>query len=162
MSEINHAFENAKAHYESISNGLQAIEEDIWDELDELLEELRESGNLEDLDRLAELQNMAEGATNEDEMREHLEEMALDLSVRSDWCPIGTKLEAAEYKILLTTGGPALRIVGFLHSKPFGDLLNGEPATAEMQYQDYGIAWTKFHCCEDTLLAYASLFYFGE
>jgi hypothetical protein len=63
-------------------------------------------------------------------------------------------------KILLSTGGPALRI--------WGTLTRGEPDECELQMQDWGTPWAKWAPepydpeYRDTLRAYASCFYFEE
>ena len=60
-----------------------------------------------------------------------------------------------EFCILLSTGGPASRIRG--------ELDNGEPCRAWLEVQDWGTPWTQYFDIEqDTLLAYARCFYFGE
>lgn len=52
---------------------------------------------------------------DEDDVRRAIEEDALSVQVRSGWHSPGEKLEAAEYEVLLCTGGPAVRIVGALN-----------------------------------------------
>ena len=60
-----------------------------------------------------------------------------------------------EYEILLSTGGPAIRIHGGLNQYC-------EPETAELQAQDWGTQWTRVpDTAEPTLLVYARQFYFG-
>lgn len=89
---------------------------------------------------------------------EHLQDHPLEITVRSGWSAPGEMLTAAEYCILLCTGGPAVRIVGELDSM-------GEPTTAELEHQDWFTPWTR---CQlnavqaETLLTYAQYFYFGE
>ena len=101
-----------------------------------------------------------DGETFEDReaLQERAYEMPLEVSMRSGWHAPGADAEAEEYLILLSTGGPALRI--------FGDLENGYPMTAELQWQDWGTLWTRHHDTtteEDAaILEYARLFYFGE
>ena len=83
----------------------------------------------------------------------------LSVQVRSGWHSLGEKLEASKYEILLTTGGPALRVWGELGE-------HGEAATAKLQWQDWFTPWTDYYeGMEDqdaVLLAYAGRFYFGE
>jgi hypothetical protein len=67
-----------------------------------------------------------------DGILERAMESALSCDVRSGWGRVGDKVEAEQYRILLTTGGPALRIVGDI----------GE--TGEMQIQDWGTPWAEF------------------
>ena len=94
-----------------------------------------------------------------EQQREAILESALDVCVRSDWHTPGGEVENTEYYILLSTGGPALRIRGTLDKY-------GQPDTAILEYQDWGTPWTEdtrlgHEDCE-TLLAFANHFYFGE
>ena len=61
------------------------------------------------------------------------------------------------YEILLSTGGPACRIIGELDC-------NNDPKTAELQYQDWGIPWTDYVTTNspdaEALLDFACQFYF--
>jgi hypothetical protein len=78
--------------------------------------------------------------------------------VRSDWVSVGGDFEPTEYKILLTTGGPAAQIVGELDEYK-------QPKTAQFQYQDWFKSWTTAHTTPEedaTLLEYAGFFYFGD
>jgi hypothetical protein len=88
-----------------------------------------------------------------------IQEDPLAISVRSGWhAPGGETNGAEEYQILLTTGGPAIRIVGEV-----GEL--GEPTSASLEVQDWFEPWTSFPVSEeenDALLTYASQFWFGE
>lgn len=109
------------------------------------------------------------GCAANDVAREQAEsailESPLSVLVRSGWYSPGPQPGApAEYKILLTTGGPALRIVGGLSE-------HEEPISATLQWQDWGTPWTPLHMSElpcraseadALLLSYASHFYFGE
>lgn len=81
---------------------------------------------------------------------------ALSVEVRSGWTSVGETLAPQEYCILLSTGGPATRIVGDLGRY-------GEPETARLEAQDWFLPWTEYHAAEeDVLLDYARCFYFGE
>lgn len=90
-----------------------------------------------------------------------IHEDALSVEVRSGWhTPDAEDGDAPEeYRILLCTGGPAAQIIGRLSGY-------GEPETARLQHQDWFTPWTDWagNCgaVEDTLLAYARCFYFGE
>lgn len=89
---------------------------------------------------------------------ERVREDALSVEVRSDWYTLGEELMATEYAILLSTGGPACRIVGDLDRY-------GEPDSARVQYQDWFTPWEDLLSSEynqDALLWYASQFYWGE
>lgn len=101
---------------------------------------------------------------NEDARRE-LEEGPLSVMVRDGWRSPGGEVgpnpePAEEFEILLSTGGPALRI--------WGTLSHGEPDECELQMQDWGTPWTKWTPepydpeYRNTLRAYASCFYFRD
>ena len=102
--------------------------------------------------------NIAMDWTAEDEAREAITDNALSVDVRSGWNSPGS-LVAEEYCILLCTGGPAVRITGEL------DQYN-QPHTAEIQYQDWGTPWTRYHETtekeDEILLNYCQTHYFGE
>ena len=67
----------------------------------------------------------------------------------------GETLDAGEFAILLCTGGPAVRIVG--------ELDQGEPCRAWLEYRYWGTPWTRwFDASSDTLCKYAANFFFGE
>lgn len=90
---------------------------------------------------------------------DEIQEGPLSIQVRSDWqSPTGDNLDASdgEYFILLSTGGPALRI--------FGDLGGHcSPINARLQWQDWGTPWTDFDPETDSVVhEYAAQFYFGE
>lgn len=99
-----------------------------------------------------------EEAETEDEIEEatrRINESPLSVTVRSGYQKAGQELKAEEYKILLSTGGPAVRIVGRLNEYD-------EPVTAELQYQDWFEKWkTERNVKEQVLLDYAQYFYFG-
>jgi hypothetical protein len=86
-----------------------------------------------------------------------IHESILSVLVRDGWHEPGKSCEDGpdEYEILLTTGGPALRIWGKIND-------HGEPGTAELQYQDWGTLWTRYPAREVTLLSFAQCFWFGE
>lgn len=93
---------------------------------------------------------------DEDTVRREIEEGPLSVQVRGGWHSPGGDASAEEYEILLSTGGPALRIYGKLGQY-------NEPETAEMQAQDWFTPWTAVpDCDEETLLSYARNFYYGE
>jgi len=95
---------------------------------------------------------------NEDDAEQRISESVLEVLVRGDWHTPGEHSEDAEFEILLTTGGPALRIRGELDHQ-------GEPRRAWLEHQDWGTPWTPFwdattapHDAPSTLLAFASHF----
>jgi hypothetical protein len=114
--------------------------------------------NPEDAEELKELEEAAGDCESADDARTRIEEDALSVEVRGDWHSIDDQSgldEPTEFKILLSTGGPASRIRG--------ELSDGEPSRAWLEVQDWGTPWTQvFDISQDTLLAYARVFYFGE
>ena len=92
----------------------------------------------------------------EDAMRES----PLSVEVRSGWYdPCVGSDGPEEFCILLSTGGPALRIVGELNDW-------AEPARCWMEHQDWGTPWTRYFSrtegrCE-AIKWFASLFHYGE
>lgn len=93
-----------------------------------------------------------------DSINEFAGEMPLSVLVRSDWHlpEPGKATVPSEFEILLSTGGPAIRITGDLDSYV-------QPYRAQLQYQDWGVPWTDFpesNC--DALNWFASTFYYGE
>jgi hypothetical protein len=95
-----------------------------------------------------------------DKIEAEIRESALSVVVRSAWHAPGSEIvEPVEYQILLTTGGPALRIVGDLNRYK-------EPANARFEMQDWGVPWREVPDLTDEdheiLLDFASQFYFGE
>jgi hypothetical protein len=94
---------------------------------------------------------------NEESARQDIQESSYGTEVRSDWVTPGHDFEASEYTILLAGGGPALRIIG--------DLDNGTPDTARLEYQDWFTPWEEYLVEEEedreALLKFASEDYFG-
>ena len=99
-----------------------------------------------------------DAAEDSDAMHQHMQRIAdhpLHVLVRSDWTLPGDPLEAAEFQILLCTGGPAVRIVG--------ELDRGTPCSARLEYQDWDTPWIPyFGALPAVLCDYAANFYFGE
>jgi hypothetical protein len=88
--------------------------------------------------------------------REAIQESPLSVDVRSGWHSVGSAGEPDEFQILLSTGGPALRIVGRLgiYSCPEG---------SRLEWQDWGTPWTECTFADSTTLdAYAAQFWFGD
>lgn len=89
----------------------------------------------------------------EDEMRES----PLSVDIRDGWRSPGESesMEPTEFQILLSTGGPALRIVG--------ELSNGQPCHCWLEHQDWDTPWTPFQGSDRcALLWFAGLFWFGD
>jgi len=107
-----------------------------------------------DYDRLEELRD------SRDDAEQRIQEDALSVEVCDGWYQIdeagADSKMPVEFQILLSTGGPASRIMG--------ELENGEPCDARLEVQDWGTSWTHYHeeGLSDVLLSYARCFYFGE
>jgi hypothetical protein len=130
---------DAKLEWENSDDGEDQDDYITDDELEELEElEINSNGNdcIEDAERC-------------------VDEDPLSIQVRSGWQGLYEDLDPAEYEILLSTGGPATRIIGELDQY-------GCPCSAVLQAQDWFTPWTDYaRCDEDTLLAYASRFLGG-
>ena len=107
---------------------------------------------------MVEAVNNAETDEQQEQARGTIENDPLSVEVRSGWCSPGSEDYGTpeEYKILLSTGGPAIRIIGQLSEY-------GEPETAVLQVQDWFQPWTDYRDAEESvLLDYARCFYFGN
>ncbi len=93
----------------------------------------------------------------QDELRESVLDSALSVEFRSGWySSLDDELVPEEFKILLTWGGPALRVTGELDD--YG------PVNPKLQFQDWGTPWTDFEITEDQQKAlnwFCNCFYFG-
>ena len=90
-----------------------------------------------------------------DELRERIEQMPLSVQVRDGWrSPGGEKADAEEFEILLSTGGPALRVYGEIGG------------CHALQWQDWGTPWTDYHDTTDeqdeALSDFVGLFYLED
>ena len=99
------------------------------------------------------------GATRDsisEAVTDYAEELPLSVLVRSDWHAPGSEAEPAQFELLLSTGGPAVRVLGDLDS-------DRQPYRPQLQYQDWGIPWTDHpESNVDALLWFAGLFYYGD
>jgi hypothetical protein len=101
---------------------------------------------------LLELEKAAGDCESLEDAEQRISDDPLAVQVRSGWCDVGEEMEAEEYNILLSTGGPATRIIGDLNQY-------GEPETATLQAQDWFTQWQDYEGGdEETLLRYASRF----
>ena len=93
----------------------------------------------------------------QDELRESILNSALSVEFRSGWySSLDEETKPEEFKILLTWGGPALRIIGELDD--YG------PINPKLQFQDWGTPWTDFEITKDQQKAlnwFCNCFYFG-
>ena len=178
-SSENHAEGNARAHYETMVAQLLAIDvlraidgdrllPDVFEDQivmapddndDDLLipETVSAHGVDVTIDKDGHRTVSVEGeeVDDYDSLTQSIYKVPLSVQVRSDWVAPGTDdFEASEYEILLSTGGPALRIVGMLSAY-------GEPISARMEWQDWGTPWTFYAGPDqDILLEWASHFHF--
>ena len=93
-----------------------------------------------------------------DALRDRIYEQPLSVEVRSEWHTPGSTALPGEFCILLSTGGPALRLIGALDEYQ-------QPESAALEWQDWGTPWTRLRVSDaraDDLRAYAAIFYFGE
>lgn len=156
--------EIGRSAYESIAEMIAALECD-WVRLEELNEERgaietdaeRAAWDEENGEVHAELRKAAgDECRSAEEARTRIEEDALSVQVRSGWVSPGEKMDPKEFEILLSTGGPATRIIGELDD-------SNEPFRARLEAQDWFLPWTEYRGArEETLLAYAQCFCFGE
>lgn len=100
-----------------------------------------------------------------EEVDREIAEAPLSVLIRDNWHQPGAdrsdsdQVYPVEYEILLTTGGPALRIYGRL------DNYNQPDEWPLLQWQDWGVEWTTLpdgHEHRDELQAFANSFYYGD
>ena len=171
--------EIGKSAYESIAEMVAALEVD-YDRLEELKEERAEldrerrttetgtregdaaelalqEWDMENGEELAQLIADAGESESREDAEQRIQEDPLSLEVRSGWTSLNEPLEAEEFSILLSTGGPATRLVG--------ELDRGSPYRVRLEAQDWFTPWTEYLGSEvdqDVLLTYCRQFYFGE
>lgn len=138
MSDNQHAIDNARGWAESIAEAIAA-----YRQLD------REGAESVTYD--------GEEFTDSDALRERIEGMPLSIEVRDGWRVPGAESEGPEeFAILLSTGGPALRIYGEVDS----------PGGCELQWQDWGTPWTDYRDTTDeqdeAIVEFVGMFYLGE
>ena len=149
-----------KPAFDSMAEMVAACQVD-WDRLEELTQDGAHERRIEhpdlepseeDKELLAEMDKLREAAgdcASEDDAQQRIDEDPLSIELGGWWTP-GSEPEATEYRILLTTGGPAVRIVGEIGQ------------TARLEVQDWFKPWTEFPCDEDVLLEYVGRLYLGD
>lgn len=94
-----------------------------------------------------------------DDVRERIEQSPLSVQVRDGWKNPGAESEGPEeFEILLSTGGPALRIIGKLDE-------HCTPSDVELQHQDWFKPWERLPLTDaerKTVESFCAVFYFGE
>lgn len=165
-----------KSAYESIADMVAALECD-YDRLEELKEERddwlsenpgkflepndpRDAGRWslafpDESEELSELIDQAGECESREDAEQRIQEDPLSIEVRSGWYTPGkTDNKPAEFMILLTTGGPAVRIMGELDEY-------GQPDRAWLEAQDWFKPWTQYLGADQSvLLTYCQQFYF--
>ena len=133
--EKNHALNNAIGHIESI---------------------------VENYEKLSYLENLnpttMEQEVEIEQIRESILNTPLSIQVRSGWTSLNESFEPKEFNILLSWGGPSLRIIGDLNEYK-------EPENPVLQFQDWFTKWEDLEINRqqyDALVWYCSQFYFGE
>lgn len=136
---------------ESIRDMVAALQCD-YDRLQELRD--NEERDDEETEELTALEQAAGDCADEDEARERIQDDPLSIEYRSDWSTDKTALEAAEVCLLLTTGGPAVRIIA--------ELRDGCAHRPLLQVQDWGTNWTDYYeeGITEILQAYCDVFCF--
>lgn len=151
--ETDHARQNANGWAETIDEYIAALDMD-WDRYDELKES--EELTKEEAEELEELKGIAGEFESQEDVLERIYESPLEISVRTSWHLPGSDEKPDEFMILLSTGGPALRIVGDLDE-------HGQPSRPRLQYQGWGTPWTEtFDVDIDNLQRFCKCFYFGD
>ena len=156
MTTENHADRNASGHAQTI----EALHElYCWDGDQETPLTLDAHSILDDLDWDAgtgTLDSLHEAVT------QYAQEMPLTVLVRSGWYVPGTpEQQPEEFEILLSTGGPACRIIGELDR---GSVAWQSGCRPVMQHQDWFKPWVESSYDIDTnaLLWFCEQFYYGE
>ena len=143
-----HAISNARGQLETIK---------------ELYREFKKQEDLEAWDCGSNVYNWtSEG------IREKAQDEALSVEFRSGWTSNLESMEPEEFKILLSTGGPACQIIGKLDQYK-------QPTDIEIQYQDWGTPWEPLQLNStyadespnitsdyEALEWFCNCFYFGE
>ena len=145
------------AHGAAIAEATEEHESEQTEETADALAEAIDESNDWETDNAEEL-NELEEAAGDCESREDAEKRIQEdpLSIRIFGERTNGEWEADRFEILLSTGGPAVRIRGELDG-------NAEPDRAWLETQDWGTPWTQyFPADQDTLLTYSRCFHFGE
>jgi len=129
----------------------------------ERLEELREAVASDEFrtteedeaerEELAELIEAAGECESREDAEQRIQEDALSLRIFGE--RVDGEWQADRFELLLTTGGPAVRIMGELDA-------NSEPDRAWLEVQDWGTPWTQYYepGVGDLCLTYARCFCF--
>ena len=143
------ARDQAITQMQYIENLLSAYRMD-WVTYSDLKDYDESDFDADELRTLEELTEQAAGCSDADEALERLEENPLEIQYRSGWEYDTYDLTPHEFSILLCTGGPAVRIRGYMDNY-------GSPSNAWVEYQDWGTPWTELSLYNSTALEYAQL-----
>ena len=143
------ARDQAITQMQYIENLLSAYRMD-WVTYSDLKDYDESDFDADELRTLEELTEQAAGCSDADEALERLEENPLGIQYRSGWEYDTYDLTPHEFSILLCTGGPAVRIRGYMDNY-------GSPSNAWVEYQDWGTPWTELSLYNSTALEYAQL-----
>lgn len=125
---------------------LQEIGECAMSSIKEMVEAVRDAREKDDEEAL-------------DAAIDTIYEDPLSIEVRDGWRSIGSKDSAdKEFRILLSTGGPATQIIGDLDE-------HDEPCNVKLQAQDWFTPWTTYETKEgedEILMEYVQSFCFYE
>jgi hypothetical protein len=151
QERLSHAEANAEAWSESMAAAHEA-----WEFCAE-----KGEGKYLSTEAKACLKEHGYDGTNHDVVAEWIEdamrEAALSVEVREGWrCPgEQASMEPTEFQILLSTGGPALRLIGELTE-------HGDIARCWFEHQDWGTPWARyFDQYGDARRWFAGLFYYA-
>lgn len=146
---------NATGYAQSIE---ALYELSCWDGKQEIPLTLDAQSILDDLDWDAET---GTSETLQESITDYASDMPLTVRIRSAWHNPGEAFTAAEFEILLSTGGPACRIIGELDS---GSVAWQSGCRPVLQHQDWFKPWIEASYDIDTnaLLWFCEQFYFGE
>ena len=78
------------------------------------------------------------GQEKSEAIEEEARQLPASVSVRSCWVEVGSKMDAFEYRIEMSGGGPAVSIYGTLDSL-------GYPIEPEVKHQDWFTPWEYSH-----------------
>ena len=155
-TETKHAERNATGHAQTIE---ALYELSCWDGNQDTPLTLDAQSILDDLDWDAET---GTPEILQEAITDYANEMPLTVLVRSGWhLPGEPEQQPEEFEILLSTGGPACRIVGELDR---GSVAWQSGCRPVMQHQDWFKPWTESSYDIDTnaLLWFCEQFYYGE
>ena len=123
-------------------------------------DEQQARSQVESILEMIESLRIAETESEREDAQTAIYEDPLEVEVRGEWHAVGAEAcEATEFKILLCTGGPAVRIRGQLDKY-------SEPESATVEFQDWGTLWEPLNGLteaeEEAILDYSRQFYFAS